>query len=103
MVSDIVLLRELPGAIKESIAAYVGCVAGAVLKDQYVEAMRSAGFEDIQVIAEDVFPVDLVEHDPTAKAIIEGLKLSEGELKDLAYSVVSMKVAAVKPAESKGK
>jgi arsenite methyltransferase len=103
MVSDIVLLRELPGAIKESIAAYVGCVAGAVLKDQYLDGMRSAGFDDVQVIAEDVFPVDLVEHDPTAKAIIEGLQLSEEELKDIAHSVVSMKVAAMKPGDSEGK
>jgi arsenite methyltransferase len=103
MVSDIVLLRELPGAIKESIAAYVGCVAGAVLKDQYLEAIRSAGFENVQVIAEDVFPVDLVAHDPTANAIIETLRLSEGEVKVLAHSVVSMKVAAVKPAETNGK
>jgi arsenite methyltransferase len=102
MVSDIVLLRELPGPIKDSIAAYVGCVAGAVLKDHYLEAIRSAGFEDVQVVAEDVFPVDLVAHDPTAKAIIEGLQLSEEELKDLAHSVVSMKVAAVKPAETNG-
>jgi arsenite methyltransferase len=103
MVSDIVLLRELPDAIRGSIAAYVGCVAGAVLKDQYLDAMRLAGFDDIQVISEDVFPVDLVEHDPTAKAIIEGLQLSEEELKDIARSVVSMKVAAVKPFELKRK
>lgn len=102
MVSDIVLLRELPGPIKESIAAYVGCVAGAVLKDKYLEAIRLAGFEDVQVISEEVFPVDLVAHDPTAQAIIEGLQFSEEELKDLAHSVVSMKVAAVKPAEAKG-
>lgn len=97
MVSDIVLLRELPGALKESIAAYVGCVAGAVLKDAYLEAMRSAGFENVQVLSEDVFPADLVAHDPTAQAIIEGLQLSETEWKDLAHSVISMKVAAVKP------
>lgn len=103
MVSDIVLLRELPGAIKESIAAYVGCVAGAVLKDEYLEAMRSAGFEDVQVISEEVFSVDLLAHDPTAQAIIGDLQRSGAELSDLAHSVVSMKVSAVKPAEAKRK
>ncbi len=102
MVSDIVLLRELPGAIRDSVAAYVGCVAGAVLKDQYLEGMRSAGFENVQVISEEVFPIDLVAHDPTAKAIIEDMKLSQGEWKDLAHSVVSMKVAAVKAGEHNG-
>ena len=102
MVSDIVLLRELPGAVRESVAAYVGCVAGAVLKEEYLEAMRSAGFEDVQVLAEDVFPVELVGHDPTAKAVIDGLRLSEEDLKDLARSVVSLKVSAVKPGGLKG-
>jgi SAM-dependent methyltransferase len=102
MVSDIVLLRELPGAIRDSVAAYVGCVAGAVLKDQYLESIGSAGFADVQIISEDVFPIDLVSHDPTAQAIIEGLQLSEEELTDLARSVVSMKVAAVKAGEHQG-
>jgi SAM-dependent methyltransferase len=102
MVSDIVLLRELPGAIRESIAAYVGCVAGAVLKDRYLEAMRSAGFEDVQVIGQDVFSLDSVAQDPTAKAIIEGLQLSGEEFKELARSVVSMKVSAVKAGEYNG-
>ncbi|GKT07451.1 hypothetical protein [Desulforhabdus sp. TSK] len=97
MVSDIVLLREFPDIIKDSIAAYVGCVAGAVLKGQYLEAIRSAGFENVGVLSEDVFPVDLVALDPTAKAIIEGLHLSEEELADLVHSVVSMKVEAFKP------
>jgi ubiquinone/menaquinone biosynthesis C-methylase UbiE len=102
MVSDIVLLRELPGAIRDSVAAYVGCVAGAVLKDQYLEGMRSAGFENVQVISEEVFPIDLVAHDPTAKAIIEDMNLSQGEWKDLTHSVVSMRVAAVKAGEHNG-
>ena len=102
MVSDIVLLRELPAAVRESVAAYVGCVAGAVLKDEYLEGMRSAGFENVQVISEEVFPIDLVAHDPTAKAIIDGLQLSGEEFEEFAHSVVSLKVAAVKPRWIKG-
>lgn len=53
--------------------------------------------EDVGVLAEDVFPVDSVALDPTAKAIIEGLQLPEEELADLVHSVVSMKVEAFKP------
>lgn len=96
MVSDIVLLRDLPGVIRESVAAYVGCIAGAVQKDEYLDAIRAAGFHDIRVIAEDVFPVELAEQDPTTKTIIETLRLSAEEMKELAHSVVSIKVAAVK-------
>ena len=34
MVSDIVVLKELPDFIKESIDAYIGCVAGALHKNR---------------------------------------------------------------------
>ena len=34
MVSDIVLLKKLPDFVKDSIEAYVGCVAGAATKDE---------------------------------------------------------------------
>jgi len=40
MVSDIVLKKPLPDAIKNSIAAYIGCVAGASLREDYLQEMR---------------------------------------------------------------
>ncbi len=48
-VSDMALLRPLPDAVREEILAYVGCVAGAVLIDEYVGHLRAAGFTDIVV------------------------------------------------------
>lgn len=101
MVSDIVLLRDLPEAIKESVAAYVGCIAGAVLKQDYLDAIRRAGLQDIQVMSEDVFSLEWAEHDPTVAAIIEGLHLSREDLKNLMTCVVSIKVSAVKVDEKK--
>jgi arsenite methyltransferase len=96
MVSDIVLLNELPGEIKNSVAAYVGCVAGAVTKKEYLEAIRGAGFEDINVVGEAVFPADLLASDPTAGEIAKSLKLPPEEVEDLARSVVSVQISAVK-------
>ena len=49
MVSDIVLLEELPAELKKSVSAYVGCLSGAVLKDKYVAAIKSAGFENVMI------------------------------------------------------
>ncbi len=48
-VSDIVTAGPLPGAIKESLSAWAGCVAGALQVDDYIGAMQDAGFVDIQV------------------------------------------------------
>jgi arsenite methyltransferase len=100
MVSDIVLLKELPAEIRNSVAAYVGCVAGAVTKKEYLEAIQAAGFEETKVLGEATFSVELLANDPTAKEIAKNLKLSREKAEDLANSVVSIKVSASKPAMS---
>ncbi len=52
MVSDIVLTRELPEHILNSVAAYAGCVAGASMKEQYLATIDEAGFEDVEIVSE---------------------------------------------------
>lgn len=96
MISDIVLLKELPDAIKASVEAYIGCVSGAILKNEYLEAIKAAGFQDIRIINETVFPIEFLNNDPIARAIIEDIKMPSEEVKDTASSVVSIKVLAVK-------
>lgn len=49
-VSDIALKRALPQAISESLAAYVGCVAGAIKIDDYRQGLLAAGFEHVQIV-----------------------------------------------------
>jgi arsenite methyltransferase len=97
MVSDIVLLKELPVEIRNSVAAYVGCVAGAITKKEYLEAIQAGGFEETEVLGEATFPAELLANDPTAREIAKNLKLSREKANDLASSVVSIKVSAVKP------
>lgn len=58
MVSDIVLLKELPDAIKNSVEAYVGCIAGAEMKDKYLDSIKKAGFRDVKVVDETSFYSD---------------------------------------------
>jgi SAM-dependent methyltransferase len=96
-ISDIVLLQDLPDFIKDSIEAYVGCVSGAIKKDEYLQKMRSAGFQDVRVINETLFPVEIVANDPTVKEIIDNLGIRVDEARRIANSVVSIKVSAIKP------
>ncbi|HII07580.1 MAG TPA: arsenite methyltransferase [Methanotrichaceae archaeon] len=97
MVSDIVLLRELPEFIRESVEAYVGCVSGAALRYDYLDSIRSAGFEDVRVIDESAFSLDCVTSDPTGRAILDGLKLSDEKQKEVERAIASIKVSAIKP------
>jgi SAM-dependent methyltransferase len=48
-VSDIVLEGELPAALAEAAIAYAGCVAGALKKDEYLAAIREAGFGEAAI------------------------------------------------------
>lgn len=96
MVSDIVLLEQLPDFVRESIDAYVGCVSGALLKEEYLNAIRDAGFEDVSVVGETAFGVEMLMNDPTIKATVEALGAPMEQVKKVAESVVSMKVSAVK-------
>ena len=49
-VSDIALKSELPESIATSLAAYVGCIGGAIRIDDYRTELRKAGFEFVEII-----------------------------------------------------
>jgi arsenite methyltransferase len=97
MVSDLVLLKELPEYLKDSIEAYVGCVAGASLKDDYLATIEAVGFKNVKITGETVFPIDDIISDPTAQVIIKELKIPAETVKGFVNSVLSIKVSAVKP------
>jgi arsenite methyltransferase len=48
--SDIALKSELPEAVAKSVAAYVGCIAGAMLIDNYRAELLAAGFEHVEIV-----------------------------------------------------
>lgn len=49
-VSDIALKAELPEDLARSMAAYVGCIAGAIHIEQYRAGLLGAGFEHVEII-----------------------------------------------------
>jgi arsenite methyltransferase len=97
MVSDIVLLKELPAFVKNSLEAYIGCVSGAMLKDEYLKTIRDAGFQDVKILGETAFPPELILSDPTAKEIIKKLKIKPERAGEVANLVTSIKVSGIKP------
>lgn len=48
-VSDIVLLKPLPEALARDISAYVGCISGASLINEYLGMALTAGLTDISI------------------------------------------------------
>lgn len=90
MISDIVLLKELPSSIKNNVNAYIGCISGAIMKDEYVGLIIKVGFQNVKIIDEYHFPVECMANDATAKIIA-------GRLDEIVNSITSIKVSGIKP------
>lgn len=97
MVSDIVLLKALPHSILNSMGAYVGCIAGAIMKDEYLETIKSAGFQNVTILEEAPFSTECLTIDFTTQATAGDLAISPELIREVASSILSIKVYGVKP------
>lgn len=52
MVSDVVLIKPLPEELKNDKELLIGCVSGAILKQEYLNLLGKAGFSDIKILKE---------------------------------------------------
>jgi len=100
MISDIVLSKKLPSSVKNSVEAYVGCISGAIMREKYLEAIRHAGFREVNIVDETSFPIEYIANDPTANAIIKKLKIRAEDIREMANSILSIKVCGIKPKET---
>jgi len=100
MISDIVT-HDLPSEIRSDMAAWVGCVGGALEEKEYLEKMRAAGFQDIKVVARLTYNEDSIKAlaggccSPEAACGVESALA--GLASRLAGRVSSVRVSAVKP------
>jgi SAM-dependent methyltransferase len=98
MISDLVLRQPLPSALRESMAAYVGCVAGALLKEDYLNAITKAGFTPPLVMHEAIYPMDCLVNDSFLQTLFEeDNTVTDSLITVAANAVVSIKVQANKP------
>jgi len=103
--SDIVLLKPLPEEVRKSIEAYVGCVAGASMKADYLAAIEAAGFRDVEVLKEIASDSAFSDDEAAAKVYVDGKEvdpervgLERATISDLAGTMASVTVRAAKPA-----
>ena len=93
-VSDIVTDGPLPDAIKKSLSAWAGCVAGAVEAEEYIGMMKSVGFTDISIV-----PVyfDKQTVDSAIDDMKDMIELKTIARDDVYKAVYSAKITAHKP------
>ncbi len=97
MVSDLVLYKKLPEFVKNSKEAYAGCVAGALLKDDYIEAVKAAGFADVKILDEKKYAADTTITEEGVQEAAKAVDCSCEDIKDLQNSIASVSVYGIKP------
>jgi ubiquinone/menaquinone biosynthesis C-methylase UbiE len=94
-IADIVTRGELPEAVKKSIAAWTGCVAGALSIDDYTSKLQAAGFENIEIEPFREYTAD----DATSGGFGEVVRAS-GKAAGEGLGILSAVVRARRPAGS---
>ncbi len=91
-VSDIVLLKDLPEDIRRDLKAWSECVSGAVSEEQYMGAIKKAGFEKPKVEERVIYT-----HDQLVSYLQDAPIADKAATIDLAQLVGSYKITATKP------
>jgi len=93
-VSDLALLRPLPEAIRESVAALVGCIAGAVLVEDTRKMATSVGLVNLVLTPKPGYIANMTDpNDPLYRDICEHLPKGC----TIGDYIVSLYLAAKKP------
>jgi SAM-dependent methyltransferase len=93
-VSDIVTDGPLPEAVKQSLSAWAGCVAGAVEASDYIGMMEAVGFVNVEV--KPVF-FDKETVDAALDDMKDSIELQSIPREDVYKAVYSAKITAYKP------
>jgi hypothetical protein len=93
MISDVMLRQEIPAPLRENAELFAGCVSGAVLKDDYLEMMKKAGFTEVTIVRETESGA-MFGPDEEARLLEQAPGVSGEELRRLGKAVVSVQLTA---------
>jgi arsenite methyltransferase len=102
VVSDIVLHKELPDSIRQNMKAYAGCVAGAMLKDDYLSVIKEVGFTLDEVSEQTSCGSPSVAYNSETGELVDVKDIPKEKLEKRnifanSFPAVSIKVRAIKP------
>ncbi len=90
-VSDIVVREGLPDVVKENMALWTGCVAGALEEQEFIDLLHEVGFTDASIEPTRIYTRD------DAAALIAGTNLDVALADQVEGKVMSAFVRATKP------
>jgi len=94
-ISDMVLLRPLPEAVRQDVEALVGCIAGAALKADLEHMIRDAGLVDLSLVPKEGAVEAMLPADDSMSDHLSGLMPVGSRPADFIASLI---ISACKPA-----
>lgn len=97
-ISDVILERELPAEIRQSLAGHIACISGAEKLTDYLQHIADAGFTNISIESKTQFPLEVMMADPQIQEAAQAMNMSLDSLEaqHIASSVKSISVSAKK-------
>jgi arsenite methyltransferase len=77
LVSDIVTDGIIPSEIRENFQAWAGCVAGALDKHEYLDTIKRAGFNNVNIVSERFFTEPNMDELLVGKIISQQIKATK--------------------------
>jgi SAM-dependent methyltransferase len=93
-VSDVIVREGLPQAVKESMALWTGCIAGALEEQEFLDLLTEVGFEKASIEPTRVYSRD------DAAALLQGTGLDHSLADRIDGKITSSFVRAIKPART---
>jgi ubiquinone/menaquinone biosynthesis C-methylase UbiE len=92
-VSDIVTQGELPRELSEQLAAWAGCVSGALDEKVYLDKIHAAGFSRVDVVSRKFYNIEMMGEDEGVQALVreKGLRLEDLENKIASVTLKAFK------------
>ena len=107
MISDIVVSKKLPEIIQQSLEAHSGCVAGAMLQEEYFKKIMEAGFSSYEIITDHAaadftkeMSAERKNQKKKPKIVLGGKEIEHNftyeEVDDIGQSIRSIQFSAIK-------
>lgn len=88
VVSDVMLDGELPEVVTRDVMAYVGCVSGAIQREDYLAMLSAAGLGDVEIAKDVDFLATVADSLPEEiSSAMEQLGLSSHDLEGVVRSI----------------
>ncbi|MGY0373455.1 arsenite methyltransferase [Clostridium sp. JNZ J1-5] len=90
-IADIVQLKKVPKDIKQSAEMWVGCIAGALYIDVYIDILKKVGFKEVDITPVNIYTKEIIEDIAKQKNLGDVYSKIDANLLDGAYAGAHVK------------